>query len=128
MESTITKKQISWWDWTGVFFSGLCVIHCIATPLLLAGATLWLASEWVHVSFLVVLIPIVIMASRRSCPSQTKRRVMVLFYAGLFFLGAAIFLGESMGEASEIGLSILGSILLITGHLKNRQLNVKTGT
>ena len=124
MESTIIKKNVNWWDWTGVFFSGLCVIHCIVTPVLLAGASLWIASEWVHVGFFLVLIPIVVMASRRSCPSRDKRWVMTLFYSGLIFLGAAILIGESLGETAEIALTIIGSILLISGHLKNRQLHV----
>lgn len=124
METTITKKTVSWWDWTGVFFSGLCVVHCLFTPVVLAGASLWIASEWVHVGFLVALIPVTIVASKRTCPSHKKNRVVVLFYAGLVFLGTAIFIGESMGEAAEIILTILGSIMLITGHLQNRRLRL----
>ena len=123
METTTIEKTVSWWDWAGVFFSGLCVIHCIATPVLLAGASLWIASEWVHVGFLIALIPIAIIAARRTCPSQKKRRVVILFYSGLVLLGAAILFGESMGEAVEILATMIGSVLLIAGHLQNRLLH-----
>lgn len=124
METRVIKKPVSWWDWAGVFFSGLCVIHCIVTPLLLASAVVWFASEWVHVSFLVALVPIAIMAARRTYPYSKKRWVIFLFSSGLLLLGLAIVLGESLGEIAEISLTLLGSMLLITGHLQNRHLHV----
>ena len=124
MKTTTIKKPISWWDWAGVFLSGLCVIHCIATPLLLASAVVWFAAEWVHVSFLVALIPIAIMAARRTYPTSRKRWVIALFSAGLLLLGLAIVMGEAMGEIVEISLTLVGSMLLITGHLQNRHLHV----
>lgn len=122
--STIEKKTINWWDWTGVFFSSLCVIHCLATPILLAGASLWIASEWVHIGFLVALVPIVFLALRHSHATHSKRSLVVLFNAGLVLLVVAILFGESLGEAFEIGLTIVGSTLLIAGHLRNRYLHV----
>ena len=124
MESTTIKKSLSWWDWAGVCLSGLCVIHCIATPLLLASAVVWFASEWVHASFLIVLVPIAIMAVRGAYPSDKKRWVIFLFSAGLLLLGLAVAVGESMGEVAEISLTLMGSMLLIAGHLQNRHLHV----
>ena len=120
METTTIKKTISWWDWTGVFFSSLCLVHCVATPIILASAPLWVASEWVHVIFLIALVPITFIASRRAY--RVPRRYSVIFFltTGLAVLIAAVFVEESMGEFAEIGLTIVGSLLLIVGHLKNR--------
>lgn len=126
MDSTtlIDKKVINWWDWLGVFFSSLCVIHCVATPILLAGASLWIASEWVHIGFLIALVPIVFLALKHSHASHHgKRGLVILFNAGLVFLVSAILFGEALGEGFEVGLTIVGSILLISGHLRNRYLN-----
>ena len=130
MEPTTTtiKKTTNFWDWAGVFFSSLCVIHCIATPLLLAGAAVWIASEWIHVSMLLLLIPIVIMASMRPCPAQKKRQVVFIFISGLALLGAALLMEERVGEVGEIVLTVAGSSLLIAGHLKNRRMHLANGS
>ena len=120
METTTIKKTISWWDWSGVFFSSLCLIHCIATPILLASASLWVASEWLHVTFLIILIPITVVSSRRALQSPRKREILFFLYSGLLVLVLAILLEPVMGEFFEIAATVGGSMLLITGHLKNR--------
>ncbi len=127
MESTTLKKSINWWDWSGVFFSGLCLIHCIATPLLLASASLWIASEWVHVVFFAILIPITVVASRRAYQSLQKRWVVYFLSAGVVVLGIGIFLGQVWGESVEVVLTLIGSVLLIAGHLGNRHNHVHRG-
>lgn len=120
METTIIKKTISWWDWSGIFLSGLCLLHCVATPLLLAGVSFWLLSEWIHVLFIVLLMPVTIMTSRRAFLGGEKKWPVVLLVAGLAILIAAILLGEMMGETVEVSMTFAASFLLIYGHLSNR--------
>ena len=118
--STMNQKTINWWDWTGIFLSGLCLIHCILTPLLLATTLVWVTTEWVHITLLLILVPIVFIAARRSGSSYDRRVILALFSAGILFLAGAVFVGESLGRTAELLLTIIGSLLLITGHLKNR--------
>ena len=125
MTVSIAKKRISCWDWAGVFFSSLCLVHCVTTPILLASTALWIVSEWVHVGFLVLLIPITLIASRRS---YRKPSVVVFLYAGLSILGAGLILSEVFGERFEVSTTILGSLLLIIGHLRNRHFHRDTPT
>ncbi|MFK7844799.1 MAG: MerC domain-containing protein [Rhodothermales bacterium] len=120
METTINKKTISWWDWSGIFLSGLCLLHCVATPLLLAGVSFWLLSEWIHVLFIVMLFPITIIASRRTYLTGKKRWPVILLVAGLSILIAAVIFGEMMGEVFEVSMTSAASFLLIYGHLSNR--------
>ena len=124
MDSTISKKTISWWDWSGIFFSGLCLLHCVATPLLLASVSFWLLSEWVHVLFLIPLIPITFMASRRAIRAGQSRWPAILLILGLLVLVAALLLGTKIGEPAEIAMTIMGSLLLISGHPGNRHVHI----
>ena len=119
METTTIKKTRNWWDLSGIFFSGLCLIHCIAPPILLASTSLWITSEWVHTAFLVILIPIAVFASRRALRPPRKLWIVIMLHAGLVFLGLGIVLGHDMGEAVEIGLTIIGSVMLIVSHIAN---------
>ncbi|WP_049722369.1 MerC domain-containing protein [Gilvimarinus polysaccharolyticus] len=108
-------------DETAAFCSGLCLIHCIATPVLLSLGSLGLigsifTSEWFHA---VLFAPIAILALV-SLPSGWKRHrrwpPSVAAFTGLALLLAAMFAPH---EAEAI-LSISGGLLLIGGHLGNR--------
>ncbi|MEM8488771.1 MAG: MerC domain-containing protein [Bacteroidota bacterium] len=118
--SMTLKKTVRWWDISGMFFSSLCLLHCIATPVLLAGATAWFVSEWVHTLFLLILIPVTGLAIWRSKAWQTRRWVVVMLLAGLTLVGSAILVGEFVGELAEIALTVTGSLMLIAGHIGNR--------
>lgn len=108
-------------DETAALLSGLCLIHCIATPLLVALGGLGLignllASEWIHSA---LILPIAILAltslpsgwklHRRSYPALTG-------LLGLSLLIAALFAPHE----SEAALSVSGGLLLIGAHLSNR--------
>ncbi|UTF61805.1 MerC domain-containing protein [Gilvimarinus sp. DA14] len=108
-------------DETAALCSGLCLIHCIATPILLSIGSLGLigslfTSEWVH---LVLIIPIAALALA-SFPSGRKRHGRWLptasGFSGLALLVTAFFAPHE----AEAALSISGGLLLIAGHLSNR--------
>ena len=124
MNTSIVKKSTSLWDWSGIFFSGLCLLHCVATPVLLAGASIWLLSEWVHIVFIISLIPITFMAARRAYRSGVKKWPVLLLAGGLLTLIIAVIAGSIAGETGEVAITIAGSLLLIAGHLGNRHLHV----
>ncbi|MBU2884351.1 MerC domain-containing protein [Gilvimarinus agarilyticus] len=108
-------------DETAALCSGLCLIHCIATPILLSMSGLGLigslfASEWVHVA---LFAPIALLALT-SLPSGWKRHQRwlpsVAGFTGLLLLAAAMMAPHE----AEAALSIGGGLLLIGGHLSNR--------
>lgn len=108
-------------DEAAAICSGLCLIHCIATPVLLSLGGLGLVgslftSEWVHVA---LFAPIAALAAT-SLPSGWKRHKRwvpgAAGFTGLALLLAALFAPH---EAEAI-LSISGGLLLMAGHLSNR--------
>lgn len=103
--------------------SGLCILHCFLTPLLLvfgAAGTLSavLSSEWVHY---LLLLPVLLLAAL-SLPAGRRlhrnNKPAVLAVGGILLL----FLALSAPESLESSLTVSAGFLLIGAHLYNRQL------
>ncbi|GAB2918906.1 MerC domain-containing protein [Rheinheimera gaetbuli] len=103
--------------------SGLCVVHCLATPILLAlgssGLLLGIfSSEWFHY---LMLLPISVLLAW-SLPGgwcvHQRKAPFALGLAGFLVLVAALFAPHE----AETALSLSGGVLLISAHLYNRKL------
>ena len=103
--------------------SGLCVVHCLATPVLLAlgssGLLLgMLSSEWFHY---LMLLPISVLLAWSLpggwCVHQRKTPFLIGL-SGFLVLVAALFAPHE----AEATLSVSGGLLLISAHLYNRKL------
>jgi len=109
-------------DGLAISLSGLCVIHCLALPLLAASLPLlgtWSEAEWVHWAFVVMAAPVSMIALSR--PSRHGLRVGPIFLA---MLGIAALFAGVLGwptEADETLVTVSGSLLLATAHLMNWQ-------
>jgi hypothetical protein len=108
-------------DWLGVCFSGLCIVHCILTPLLLAisGTSLvgaWFGADWVHY---VLLAPVSVALLWSLPPSFAKHRnIKPLLYSALGF--SLLLTSLALPQSAEQWLAIGGGIALIAAHLMNR--------
>ncbi|MDP4945682.1 MerC domain-containing protein [Alishewanella sp. SMS8] len=103
--------------------SGLCIVHCLATPILLllgsSGLMLGvLSSEWFHY---LMLLPISVLLAW-SLPGgwcvHKHTAPFVLGLAGFLLLIISLF----ASHYAETALSLIGGGLLIGAHLYNRQL------
>lgn len=103
--------------------SGLCIVHCLATPLLLAlgSSGVMLAafdSDWFHY---LMLLPISVLLAW-SLPGgwcvHQRKAPFILGLSGFLLLVAAMF----APHAAETALSVSGSLLLVSAHLYNRTL------
>jgi hypothetical protein len=105
----------------GLGLSTLCMIHCLALPVifsLLPSLPLsgWL-HEWTHPLFIALILPTLIAALRRS-EHDIKVRMYLFSGFGVVVLGFG--LGHYLlGESWESGLTIAGSVLLVIGHYRN---------
>ena len=110
-------------DFMGACLSGLCILHCLLTPLLLAmgGAGMigtWLGSEWVHYA---LIAPICILLSWSLPLAWVKHRQggpLLIGVSGLSLLLLSLWLP---GDIESL-VAIVGSLGLITAHLLNRHL------
>ncbi|MCW9706290.1 MerC domain-containing protein [Fodinibius salsisoli] len=112
-------KKLSW-DRAGMLLSGLCTIHCLVFPALLALMPLWsvgfVLHEWAHPILFILIVPIIVLAIKKSGGDQT---VSVLLLAGLCLLALAWLMHYWVGHTAEMITTLAGSTTLIIGHWKN---------
>ena len=114
-------------DYIGITGSVLCIIHCIATPVLAVSSSLFLKdtlAEGMHLLgyvFILVNGVAVYYATRRTHSVRLSQ-----FLWGSFALFAAAIILEEKVEAFHY-LGYLGSFLLIVGHSLNLYLCRRSG-
>ncbi len=104
-------------DILGIFFTSLCLCHCLLTPilLLLMGTNVFLAhleSEWVHK---LLLLPVLVIALS-SIPRRwlATRNQWLLILASIGFI--TIITAQFNHGVNEVWLTMLGSTCLIGAH------------
>jgi len=114
-------------DKTAIVFSTLCVLHCLALPLLMvllpALAILPLNQEMFHLGMVMCVLPTSIYAITLGCKKHKKLSVAYTAGLGLIALVAAVVFGEGhLGEIGEKLLTTFGAVIIASAHLKNYKL------
>ena len=109
------------WDRLGISISTICAIHCLLLPVFVALLPLWsfgvVIHEWLHPLFILLILPTVYYASKRS---HFQRKIIRLLFGGLFLLVTGWGLGHFwIGLWFETGMTVIGSLVLIAGHWLN---------
>jgi len=107
---------------TGIAASTLCLLHCLAMPLLLLAlpALGWAAGEHTHTALIGVALAAALLSLGPGYAAHRRAAVLLLGGAGLASLAAAVFVvGPRYGESAETALSVAGAILLCAAHLRN---------
>lgn len=114
---TPTSQTAPWIDFSAIALSSLCLIHCLALPLLavvLPLAGLWAEAEWVHQLF----VGLAVLASAGALVSDYRRGRGVGFALrvapglALLVLGAFV---EALHDY-ETALTVMGAIALAYAH------------
>ena len=107
------------WDKLGISLSVLCAIHCLTFPILFSLLPLWhghhAAEEWIHVVFLILIIPTIYLVMK----GHHIRLVTFLLIGGFSVLVLGLILGFMHFEILETVVTVIGSVLLISGHFLN---------
>tara|TARA_B100000678_G_scaffold203919_1_gene171684 strand:- start:6424 stop:6825 length:402 start_codon:yes stop_codon:yes gene_type:complete len=126
VNSSAFKQQSrtkSSFDWVGISLSGLCLVHCLFLPVVLAVLPLlalaplpeWLHdTEWLH-AFL--LVPVVLVSGPALLAGARKDRRIAVFAALAFTALFTALLMES--EWGERGLTVTGALFLVRAHWLN---------
>src|SRR5690625_2631198 len=109
------------WDRLGVGISGICTLHCLLLPVVVTMLPLWQAAEWmhdwVHPLFILVVLPIIWFAVKRS---HFNRTITTLLLTGLLILVAGRVLGHlRFGWLFAAVLIVAGNLTMIAGHWRN---------
>ncbi|MFS1523161.1 MerC domain-containing protein [Microbulbifer sp. 2304DJ12-6] len=110
-------------DIVGIFASGLCLVHCVLTPVLPALGGLgflgrFLEEGLLHLALLVPALILALASFPTSCRHHQRHAIMVVGFSGALLLIVALYLTGIW----EILVSIVGAGLLIMAHWINRRL------
>ncbi|MDC0980145.1 MerC domain-containing protein [Bdellovibrionales bacterium] len=137
------KKKGNFWDTSGIVLSGLCVLHCIAVPIVLflfpTVAAQFLPSEdGTHAILLGFILGVAGVAFVSGFRVHGKYQPIIWMAIGMSLIFyATYFAHDDLGHVWEPILAIVGSLALIQAHRLNHvhcqscgsdlDLEVKTG-
>lgn len=126
----VTMKKF---DIAGASCSGLCICHCLLTPLLMAsgsfgGSLLLLESEWLHRFLLIPVLMLALLTVLSIVRRQADWYLLILVAAGVGMMLSAIFYEERFGGDFEQTATVIGGCVLIVFHLMNRHKSVQLVT
>ena len=112
-------------DGVGVGMSMLCLVHCLALPLLVAALPLIAASvvtsESFHVWMLVAIVPTSVLALGSGFRKHRQAMLFLPGVAGLCLIAAGAFGPALIGMPPwlDTALTVFGGLLLATAHVLN---------
>lgn len=111
-------------DSAGMLASGLCLLHCLAFPVLIALFPFVAPagdSEIFHGAMVGLALVAALLALAPGYLTHRRAVIAAMGIAGLACLAGAVFvLGPRYGEAAETMLTVAGAVLLTLAHLRNR--------
>ncbi|MBT6325896.1 MAG: MerC domain-containing protein [Bdellovibrionales bacterium] len=120
MGDLLTEKSEKTLDKLGMIISGVCVIHCLLTPIIVLALP-WVegifSHEVVHLSLLLFLFPLAIFTFTHGYKTHKKLSIVIMGAIGISFISIPILIHPA--EFTEQALTISGSIILIIAHYNN---------
>jgi len=111
-------------DRASIGLSFICVLHCFATPILLAFApsllALPVADEKFHAVLIFLILPASLVALTLGCRRHGDMSVFYWGCSGLIVLLGTLLLGHDLlGDSGEKIMTVFGSGLVVVGHVLN---------
>lgn len=117
----LTLSRARPWDLAGIGASLLCILHCVATPLLvIALPALEVLERQTHAAFALSILCIGLLAFVPGYRRHRRWRVVLLGLVGFGMLSVGVLVPEgAISETVEVAITVLGGATLITAHLRN---------
>jgi len=117
-----SAKSTAWLDGAAVALSGLCLVHCLALPLIVAGLP-FLSGYFdghLHAQMLIVVLPLSIVALGIGFQRHRNLRVVAAGTAGMLLLtiGGTI-AHDQFGLLADRLLTVMGATALAGAHFFN---------
>ena len=111
-------------DKAAVVLSGLCLVHCLALPLVVALFPVFGFTVVEHGTFhqliLIVVIPTTVLALGAGYRRHRRNVVPVFGALGVMALILAAFGAHALGaDILERGVTVVGGLLIATAHIQN---------
>lgn len=109
-------------DRVAVVLSGLCLVHCLALPLVLAALPFvsgFAETHW-HLPMLAIALPVSFAAIVIGYRRHGNRAIVAGAAAGISLLVAGATLGHAvLGDTADRVLTVAGSLVLAAVHWQN---------
>lgn len=119
------NKWIKYGDMAGMAASLLCLVHCLAMPVVVFAFPM-MGEAHTHDGFhntILALIALPVLVA--LIPGYMKHRDLTALVTGCIglaaFLAAVFIVSPLFGEAAEAGLAIVSGVLLLFAHVRNFQ-------
>ncbi|MEM7361292.1 MAG: MerC domain-containing protein [Pseudomonadota bacterium] len=114
-------------DKAAIALSVLCVIHCLFTPALVVAlpalSSVIVDAELYHRIMVFFVVPTSVYALTLGCKEHQRYPLMILGVLGLAILCfATLWGGQLFGHTGEIALTLIGSLIVVSGHVINFRL------
>ncbi|MGB0693903.1 MAG: MerC domain-containing protein [Pseudomonadales bacterium] len=111
-------------DTAAVILSGICMLHCLALPVVLTIFPIFnvalLDEQTFHLVMLIVILPISLVALTIGCTQHKDRLTIVLGTTGLgVLMFTAVFGHEAFGFTGERIITSIGGLILASAHIQN---------
>ncbi|UAJ12757.1 MerC domain-containing protein [Polymorphobacter megasporae] len=113
-----------WLDRGAVGLSMLCLVHCLAFPVVVLAlptmGEILPRQWWVHPVIFALAVPMATIALVRGWSDHRDRRPVLLGGLGLALLGLGLLAAEA--SAAEVLLTVAGGMIVAAAHLLNWRL------
>ena len=116
-------------DNLGITISSICAVHCVILPMIfLIAPYSFLASHEFHEALIYFILPCAFIAFVLGCRRHKDIKVAAMGTLGIILLGSALLMhdifhsDQHSEEFTTVLITVLGSILLVLSHLRNRKL------
>jgi hypothetical protein len=122
--STSSRSSAFSADNLGICASALCVVHCIATPVLISFSSVFAhfipGEEKTHRTLAVGVATLGAIALVKGFRTHGRRRILGFMALGLGFIFAGAFYGDRLpSHLYEVAVTMTGSALMILAHRMN---------
>ena len=115
-------KPSNWLDWAAVGLSALCLVHCLALPLVVAGLPLLaqFSEGHLHAQMLVVVLPLSVVALGLGFRRHRNPRIVIAGTIGMLTLVVGATVAHSqLGLMADRAFTVAGALVLAAAHYFN---------
>lgn len=126
----MSSKNSSTWDIAGVGISVLCMLHCIAVPVVLVlfpaiGAAVVPHEDQTHAFLLAFILGVAGFAFFTGYRVHGQKKPVIWMAVGVIIVTyASFFAHEQLGHNWEPVVAIIGSLALIRAHILNHKCKI----
>ena len=115
-------KPTNWLDGAAVALSALCLIHCLALPIVVAGLPFLaqFADGHLHLQMLVVVLPLSVVALGLGFRRHRSLRIVFAGTLGMLTLAVGATVAHThLGLTADRAFTIVGALVLAAAHYFN---------